>query len=69
VIKVGQCRVCGEESSYIERTKVKGPYGMGWVDVDRVYAARAYCSRHFFLLREMVKEAEDMLAEHEKVAP
>ena len=69
MINVDRCVICAAESSYIERTLVKGPYGLGWLHVDRVYAARAYCPRHFFLLREMVKEAEDMLAEHEKIAP
>ena len=63
MINVDRCRICGAESSYIERTKVQGPYGMGWLYVDRAYPPRAYCPRHFFALREMLQEAEDILAE------
>ena len=69
MVNVDGCRVCGADSSYIERTLVKGPYSVGWFHADRVYAARAYCPRHFFLLREMLEEAEDMLAQQEEVAP
>ena len=69
MINVDRCVICAAASSYIERTLFRGPYSVGWFHADRVYAARAYCPRHFFLLREMLKEAEDMLAEQEKVTP
>ena len=69
MINVDRCVICAAESSYIERTLEKGPYGLGWLHVDRLYAPRAYCPSHFFLLWDMVKEAEDMLAEDERVAP